>query len=422
MDLVSSACAAIEHGDFKQFDLALHKQRLPDAFRILQSARLATLIRSQCSGTGIADWIMTPITWNVDAYDPRRTFTRGETLMHLLWQDLNHRLTLKLDAAFQRVTFPPQGAILCFFHGTGLNVIVAYRRTTGGAVSLRPIAAQEEPRGVFELSHFLSGTQEQRNSIKAAALSVDKLLFQRGALVHVDRQREDVFGPSIDTVLLAEILAQWIEDLPENELIDALEVGPGNGLLSVLLASAENTRRLYAVDVNPVAVTCTLKNLQINGAKIDAVAPEIHVRAERFKSSEFSRAVNLIVCNPPYIPDAPPDAGAGADAYQMAVGGLGLCADLLGALESLLLPDGRLLLMTSSISLDEVRRLIPRGFRVVPAMAGDGIRVPLDVNSVLERKDWQEVLVKRTCIERDSQGELWHRILPVWIEREKSPL
>lgn len=414
--LVAGAESSLRGGGIEEFDRALASQLLPDGLSVLLIPDLRSDIAGALPGQ-ISEWITRPRTWDVSVYDAHTVLSPAETILHRLWEDLAGRLNRKMEAAFRSVALGSTGAIVCFFSGAALSVVVGYQRSAGGALSLEPVAALEGPRGVFDLSHLFSGASpEQRNALKAAAQSADKLVFQRGVLVHVHRQRDDVFGPTIDTVLLAEILARWLEDQDQEQDRDivALEVGPGNGLLSCLLATAPHVTRLYAIELNPAAVVCTLRNLQINSITLDAVHPRVAVRAERFDEGEISGVIDVIVCNPPYIPDPPLD-GTG---YGLAVGGFSLCTELLEGLDSLLSPNGRLLLMSSSVSHAEVLACVPQGFRVVPCLDGKGLRVPLDVDTVWKNKDWRKHLVAEERIEADPEGNLWHYLQPLWISRQ----
>ena len=418
-ELISIASAALETGKFEEFEVALQHQELPDSFSLLLSPQITGLLAKELESDSVTEWITRPQTWDISTYNPQIEFSSGETILPLLWQDLDARLKRKLQAASQHISVASHGAIVCFFGTAALSIIVRYQRSSG-AFALQPITAIERPQGVFELEDiFSSASPEQRNAIKAAALSIDKILFQRGVLVHVDRQREDVFGPSIDTVLLAELLAEWIDTRQDDKGISALEIGCGNGLLCTLLASAEKVSRVYAVDMNPAAAICTLKNLRINSIALDALCPETSVRAERFRPLEMAKSVDLIVCNPPYVPEPPPEGGAVADGYDLAVTGLDLCRNLLCSLDLLLRPGGRLLLMTSSLSSEEVRGFIPTGFEFDSALEGNGRRVPLDLDVLWRREDWRDQLIRDDRVEADEAGVIWHYLKPLWVFRKE---
>jgi release factor glutamine methyltransferase len=409
---------ALTTSDFTAFDQALANQVLPDSFGVFADIDLVQSLAKQFGDSDTTKWITRPLAWDATLYDPRVTLSTADNLIHLLWQDLSQRLARKLDAVARRTSLAARGAVLCFFARAQFSIIVEYTRSGGGAVSLRPLAALPEPNGVLELTNIFDGvTAQTRNAIKNAALSVDKLVYQRGCIIHVDRQREDVFGPTIDTIILGELLAEWLDSLKADRKISALEVGPGSGLLSAILSSSDHVAELTAVDLNGAAVTCTLKNLHINGAALDAKHQLVRVRAERFQTEQFTESFDIIVCNPPYIPCEPSSTGLSMKEYGRAVGGLDLCKQILRSLPTLLSQGGVLLLMASSLSEDEVHAEIPRGFSAETALSNDGRRVPLDVDVVWQNAEWRKQLMSDGRIEEDANGVLWHRLRPLWIRR-----
>jgi release factor glutamine methyltransferase len=417
-ELARLAREALATSEFKAFGDALATQALPDSFGVLADSDLVALVAEQLQDDDPTKWLTRPLTWNAGLYDPHVTLSSADKLLHLLWQDLSTRLARKLDAVSHRTSLSPRGAVLCFFGRAQFSIVVEYTRSGGGAVGLRPLAALPDPNGVLELTNLLDeATAEVRNAIKNAAMSVDKLVFQRGSIIHVDRQREDVFGPTIDTVILGELLAEWLDLKTPGSKISALEVGPGSGLLSAILASSDHVGDLTSVDLNGSAVSCTLKNLQINDVTLDAKHQRVRIRAEKFDSDQFTAPFDFVVCNPPYIPSAPDSASLAMREYGRAVGGLELSMDILKSLPTLLSPEGVLLLMASSLSDSEIIATVPEGFEAVAALGGDGRRVPLDVDVVWQRADWRERLLADQRIEQDEDGGLWHKLRPLWIKR-----
>lgn len=420
-ELARLAREALTTSDFKTFGDSLANQALPDSFGVLADRELVAIVAEQLQDNDPTRWVTRPLTWDARLYNPHVTLTPAEQLLHLLWQDLSTSLARKLDAVGHRTSLSPRGAVLCFFGRGQFSIVVQYTRSGAGAVGLRPLAALPEPTGVLELTNLLDGaTAEVRNAIKNAALSVDKLVFQRGIIIHVDRQREDVFGPTIDTVILGDLLAERLESRTSVRKISALEVGPGSGLLSAILASSDHVGELTAVDLNGAAVSCTLKNLQINDVTLDAKHQRVRVRAEKFAANQFTSPFDFVVCNPPYIPGAPGSSSPSMREYGRAVGGLELCIEILTSLPTLLAPHGSVLLMASSLSDPEVIAAIPEGFEAIAALEGDGRRVPLDVDAVWERSDWREKLLADQRIEQDDEGGLWHKLRPLWISRRGS--
>jgi release factor glutamine methyltransferase len=414
--LLAASVDFLNGTDADSFEPLLHRDGSGDGLALLGASSVRAALVESLGTEDVSEWILRPVTWDVREYGRAKNRSTADTFLLLLWQDLEGRLQRKFDSLFRRTRVADSGAVLCFFGLASLSVVVEYRRAPGGPVRLRPVAVVLEPRGLFELSNILvAASPEQANALKAAVLSVDKIVYQRDILVHVDRQQEDVFGPSIDTVILAELVADALSAARLADL-SALEVGAGSGLLTTTIASSESVQSITAVDVNPAAISCTMKNLRINSVDLNSQRPAVSVRGERFCVTSFVAPFDVVVCNPPYIPEPEASRGSVKDFYATAVGGLELCEEILKNIDSLLSPGGRLLFMTSSTSAREVLQHLPSGFLV--SAASTPLRVPLDVETVWRRPDWQRSLLDEGKIERDEQGALWHRLEPVWIERE----
>jgi release factor glutamine methyltransferase len=69
---------------------------------------------------------------------------------------------------------------------------------------------------------------------------------------------EHVYEPAEDTFLISERLAVTEDDV-------VLDMGTGCGILAVL--AAEKAKRVVAVDINPYAIECAIKNAQTNDMK-----------------------------------------------------------------------------------------------------------------------------------------------------------
>lgn len=75
-----------------------------------------------------------------------------------------------------------------------------------------------------------------------------------------------------------------------------LEIGSGSGVIS--LFAAKLGARVTAVDINPLAVTCTRENAESNGLNLEVILSDIF---ELLPESPF----DFIVVNPPYYPKDP---------------------------------------------------------------------------------------------------------------------
>ena len=103
---------------------------------------------------------------------------------------------------------------------------------------------------------------------------------------------EHVYESAEDTILLAERLAVTEDDV-------VLDVGTGCGILAIL--AAEKAKRVVAVDVNPYAIECAIKNAQKNGVK-----EKIEFRrGDLFQPIKQNESFNMILFNSPYLPSEP---------------------------------------------------------------------------------------------------------------------
>jgi len=103
---------------------------------------------------------------------------------------------------------------------------------------------------------------------------------------------EHVYEPAEDSFLLAEKM-----NVTEDDAV--LDVGTGCGILAVL--AAEKAKRVLAVDINPYAIECAIKNAEMNGAR-----ERIEFRqGDLFQPIKPNESFSLILFNSPYLPSEP---------------------------------------------------------------------------------------------------------------------
>lgn len=150
-----------------------------------------------------------------------------------------------------------------------------------------------------------------------------------------------VFIPRPET----ELLAQWAVAQPASVVVD---LGSGTGALALSIAHARPQARVYAVEASAAARAWLRRNAadraRAGDRPIEVVAGDA---TDPAVLSELDGTVDLVVCNPPYVPDGvpvppevaehePPEAVfAGAD-------GLAVIRPVLARAAALLRPGGQL--------------------------------------------------------------------------------
>lgn len=147
----------------------------------------------------------------------------------------------------------------------------------------------------------------------------------------VIEEHPEVYPPSEDSILLIECL-----EVEEGERI--LEIGCGSGVVSI--HCARNGCEVTSVDINPYAVDLTRSNFGRNGLIADVRRSDVYSSVEgRF---------DTIVFNLPYLP-TDDDAGELSKAWNGGADGMGPLPELLRGSTDHLLPNGRVVVVVSSL-------------------------------------------------------------------------
>lgn len=140
----------------------------------------------------------------------------------------------------------------------------------------------------------------------------------------------EVYPPSEDSILLTESL-----DIRIGEKV--LEIGTGSGIVSIQCAL--NGADVVCGDINPRAVALARRNAAANGVDIDVRETDVY--------SNIEERFDTIVFNLPYLPVE--DEGELAKAWSGGPDGLGPLPRLLEGAPEHLLPDGRVVVVVSSL-------------------------------------------------------------------------
>lgn len=108
----------------------------------------------------------------------------------------------------------------------------------------------------------------------------------------------DVLIPRVETEeLVANILANLDEFFSDQEVIECADIGTGSGDIAIALAAEEQRVHMTASDISADAIAVAKKNAELNQVQIDFLVGNM---AEPL--IEKGIKLDVLVCNPPYIP------------------------------------------------------------------------------------------------------------------------
>lgn len=107
-----------------------------------------------------------------------------------------------------------------------------------------------------------------------------------------------VFTPRPETELLLEWGLGAIADVPSPLVVDLCT---GSGALALAVAAARPDATVHAVEKDPDALEWARRNVAAHG---DTVV--LHAADVREPLTELGSRVDLVLCNPPYVPDGTP--------------------------------------------------------------------------------------------------------------------
>lgn len=209
------------------------------------------------------------------------------------------------------------------------------------------------------------------------------------------------------------------ETFLDNSPQHALEVGAGSGFLTTsLLKNLPSLKTLTCIDIEASAINCTKKNVEVAKLTPGVNKPKVDYLIGSFDATHFKeKKQDLIVCNPPYIPELPDnDSKTTGGLYLEAVSGLELIEYIIKELPNILSSKGKLLLMVSTLSLVETLSLIPKNYCVKKPFGNSSYEVLFDVEAVLEKTDWLEFLEQKNNMKLyKDRHNYFHQLHPLWI-------
>ena len=184
---------------------------------------------------------------------------------------------------------------------------------------------------------------------------------------------EHVYEPAEDSFLLAEKMTVTEDDA-------VLDMGTGCGILAVL--AAEKAKRVLAVDINPHAIECAIKNAEMNGVK-----ERIEFRnGDLFQPIKPNESFSLILFNSPYLPSEPDEERSWTGkAWAGGSNGRKVIDRFVMNVPNFLAAGGRIQLVQSSLS-DVDRTLKMFSERSLRAMVVAQVKVAFERIVLVEAK------------------------------------
>ncbi|MDR1954825.1 MAG: methyltransferase [Candidatus Methanoplasma sp.] len=168
------------------------------------------------------------------------------------------------------------------------------------------------------------------------------MIYDPGLMVEKD---DDVYPPSEDSILL---IGSFVVRPGER----ILEIGCGSGIVS--MHCALNGCIVTCGDINRKAVALTKRNMMLNSLKADVVETDVY--------SRITGRFDTIIFNLPYLPVS--ERGGLALAWSGGESGLGPLPELIAGAKDHLLPNGRLIVVVSSLMDRDALRSVLEGHNV----------------------------------------------------------
>jgi release factor glutamine methyltransferase len=148
--------------------------------------------------------------------------------------------------------------------------------------------------------------------------------------------------PETELVVEAALTALPLRPVPFARVLD---VGTGSGAIAVALAAGRSDVRVLAIDRSRAALAVARRNVARHrvGDRVALVAGDLLGAVDR------AAAVDVIVSNPPYVPDASPDVAPDVRLHEPALAlyagpdGLDVVRRLVAGAAAILAPGGTLI-------------------------------------------------------------------------------
>ena len=166
-----------------------------------------------------------------------------------------------------------------------------------------------------------------------------------------------VFIPRPETEQVVQYAIDYLRQLPRSGV--AIDLGTGSGAIAIAMAIEVPQTKVYAVELSQSAFDYATKNIEANFAAV-----ELRLGAMQEVVSDLVGGVDVVISNPPYIPDSaiPIDPEVRNFDPELALyggeDGLDVIRDISGIAAALLRAGGLLVLEHADGQSDAIRELL----------------------------------------------------------------
>lgn len=166
-----------------------------------------------------------------------------------------------------------------------------------------------------------------------------------------------VFIPRPETEQVVQYAIDYLRQLPSPGV--AIDLGTGSGAIAIAMAIEVPQTKVYAVELSQSAFDYATKNIEANFAAV-----ELRLGAMQEVVSDLVGGVDVVISNPPYIPDSaiPIDPEVRNFDPELALyggeDGLDVIRDISGIAAALLRAGGLLVLEHAETQSDAIRELL----------------------------------------------------------------
>lgn len=282
---------------------------------------------------------------------------------------------------------------------------------TGGEEPLKPLVSLRNPDLSFsrDMEDAVARFDESiARCVRDASTSGHRLVGIGPVVVYKNRQIQHprLFGPTIDTLLSAAVIGEKVSIQGEDQQV--MELGLGNGLISkaMLRKFHPQLKKLWATDLHGHVLNQGSQNVLSLTIPQEEKDKFKTVRDSTFLEDMRDRCLQLLVSNPPYIPDL----RGNTSKINNAITGLEVYDTILGATgHRVLRTGGRVLTILSSVSADTVRQETARLGYFAEGEIYASKFVPFDLADIVSDKSYHQRLIGEGLVYRVN-GRDYHKV------------